>query len=69
MLMGCAAGGYAARRHGDYLNYPWGIRRHGQKMSRTVFSDMKCRLRHVDGVSTDAHDAVERSVNRSKKTQ
>ena len=45
------------------VNYSWGIQRHGQKMLQLVFPEMMRWLWRDHGVSTDAHDEVERAFN------
>ena len=59
----------ALAEKGYDLNYSWGIQRHGQKMLRTVFPEMMRWLWRDHGVSTDPHDAVERSLNAPKRRQ
>jgi enterochelin esterase-like enzyme len=53
----------ALTEKGYDVNYSWGMQRHGQKMLQTVFPEMMRWLWRDHGVSTDPHDAVERSFN------
>ncbi|HZU28345.1 MAG TPA: alpha/beta hydrolase-fold protein [Bryobacteraceae bacterium] len=53
----------ALTEKGYDVNYCWGIQLHGQKMLATVFPEMMRWLWRDQPVSTDVHDAVERSFN------
>jgi enterochelin esterase-like enzyme len=54
----------ALTEKGYDLNYQWGIGGHNQKHAGAVFPDMMRWLWRDHPVSTDVHDAVERSLNR-----
>ncbi len=51
------------------LNYQWGIGRHSQKHGGAIFPDMMRWLWRDHPVSTDVHDAVERSFNSPVKKE
>lgn len=53
----------ALEEKGYDLNYQWGIGRHSQKHGGAIFPDMMRWLWRDHPVSTDVHDAVERSFN------
>lgn len=53
----------ALTEKGYDLNYQWGIGGHNQKHAGAVFPDMMRWLWRDHAVSTDVHDAVERSLN------
>jgi enterochelin esterase family protein len=50
-------------------NYAWGMNKHGQKMGGAILPDMMRWLWRDHELSSDPHDAVERSFNFPKKSE
>ena len=58
----------ALEQKGYDLNYAWGINKHGSKMGGAILPEMMRWLWRDGPVSTDVHDAAERSFRKAPAT-